>query len=90
MACVSVVEISCAEPVFKPHAKILWDGTSHIGSVVYYQCEEGYQTKCLKKHSVCGENGQWEDIDLWCEGAMSDDRYINKLLIGLILTSEYL
>nr|XP_020455046.1 sushi domain-containing protein 1 isoform X1 [Monopterus albus] len=60
-------EISCGEPGFKPHAKILWGGTSHSGSVVYYHCEEGYHTRSLRNYSVCGENGQWEDIDLWCE-----------------------
>ncbi|XP_047448823.1 sushi domain-containing protein 1 isoform X1 [Mugil cephalus] len=60
-------EINCQEPVFKPNAKVLWNGTSHIGSVVYYQCEEGYYTKSLRNYSVCGENGLWEDIDLWCQ-----------------------
>ncbi|XP_074493305.1 sushi domain-containing protein 1 isoform X17 [Sebastes fasciatus] len=60
-------EINCQEPVFKPHAKMLWDGTSHIGSVVHYQCEEGYYTGSLRNYSVCGENGLWEDIDLCCE-----------------------
>ncbi|XP_074493302.1 sushi, von Willebrand factor type A, EGF and pentraxin domain-containing protein 1 isoform X14 [Sebastes fasciatus] len=60
-------EINCQEPVFKPHAKMLWDGTSHIGSVVQYQCEEGYYTGSLRNYSVCGENGLWEDIDLCCE-----------------------
>ncbi|XP_054466736.1 sushi, von Willebrand factor type A, EGF and pentraxin domain-containing protein 1 isoform X1 [Anoplopoma fimbria] len=60
-------EIICQEPVFKPHAKMLWDGTTHVGSVVYYQCEEGYYTRSLRNYSVCGENGLWEDIDLWCE-----------------------
>lgn len=59
---------------------MLWDGTSHIGSVVHYQCDEGYRTRSLKNHSVCGENGQWEDIDLWCEGAVFDD--------GSFLSSE--
>ncbi|XP_034397204.1 sushi domain-containing protein 1 isoform X4 [Cyclopterus lumpus] len=60
-------EISCQEPVFKPRAKMLWDGTSHIGTVVHYQCEEGYYTTSLRNYSVCGENGLWEDNDLWCE-----------------------
>ncbi|XP_078106235.1 sushi domain-containing protein 1 isoform X4 [Sander vitreus] len=60
-------EINCQEPVFKAHAKMLWDGTSHIGSVAYYQCEEGYNARSLRNYSVCGENGLWEDIDLWCE-----------------------
>uniref|UniRef100_A0A3P8RRF2 Sushi domain containing 1 n=1 Tax=Amphiprion percula TaxID=161767 RepID=A0A3P8RRF2_AMPPE len=60
-------EINCGEPVFKAHAKMLWDGMSHIASVVFYQCEEGYRTRSLKNYSVCGESGLWEDIDLWCE-----------------------
>lgn len=69
MTCVCVVEISCQKPVFKAHAKMLWDGSTHVGSVVYYQCDEGFHTRSLKNYSVCGENGQWEDNDLWCEGA---------------------
>ncbi|XP_053181615.1 sushi domain-containing protein 1 [Scomber japonicus] len=60
-------EIDCQEPVLKPHAKTLWDGVSHHGSVVYYQCEEGYHTRSLRNYSVCGENGLWEDTDLLCE-----------------------
>ncbi|XP_063345956.1 sushi, von Willebrand factor type A, EGF and pentraxin domain-containing protein 1-like isoform X1 [Pelmatolapia mariae] len=60
-------EINCWEPVLKPNAKMLWDGTSRIGSVVYYQCTEGYYTRSLRNYSVCGENGLWEDIELWCE-----------------------
>ncbi|KAM3611282.1 uncharacterized protein V6R79_016076 [Siganus canaliculatus] len=60
-------EISCQAPVFKPHAKMLWDNTSHVGSVVFYQCEEGYNATGLRNHSVCAENGLWEDIDLQCE-----------------------
>lgn len=76
--CLFVVEINCQEPALKAHAKMLWDGTSHIGSMVYYQCEETYYTRSLRNYTICGENGLWEDIDLWCEGAMFDD--INKLL----------
>ncbi|XP_042344374.1 sushi domain-containing protein 1 isoform X2 [Plectropomus leopardus] len=60
-------EINCPKPVYKPHAKMFWDGTSRVGSVVYYQCEDGYNTRSLRNYSVCGEKGLWEDIDLWCE-----------------------
>ncbi|KAF0033591.1 hypothetical protein F2P81_013657 [Scophthalmus maximus] len=60
-------EINCQQPISKPHSKVLWDGTFHIGSVAHYQCDEGYHTRSLKNYSVCGENGLWEDIDLWCE-----------------------
>ncbi|XP_029296537.1 LOW QUALITY PROTEIN: sushi, von Willebrand factor type A, EGF and pentraxin domain-containing protein 1-like [Cottoperca gobio] len=60
-------EISCEEPVFKAHANMLWDGTSHMGSVVLYQCEDGYHTRSRRNSSVCAESGLWEDVDLWCE-----------------------
>uniref|UniRef100_A0A8C6Q113 Sushi domain containing 1 n=1 Tax=Nothobranchius furzeri TaxID=105023 RepID=A0A8C6Q113_NOTFU len=65
--CLLVVEISCAEPLSKLHAQMFWDGTSHIGSVVYYQCEEGFYTRGLINRSACGEKGLWEEVDLWCE-----------------------
>lgn len=48
---------------------MVWDGTSHIGSVVYYWCEEGYRTRSSANSSTCGENGLWEEVDLRCEGA---------------------
>ncbi|XP_060893219.1 sushi domain-containing protein 1 isoform X3 [Labrus mixtus] len=64
---ISCKEINCQRPVFKPHAKMLWDGTSHLGSVVRYQCEEGYHTRSPRNVSVCGESGLWEDTDIWCE-----------------------
>ncbi|KAM3867667.1 sushi domain-containing protein 1 [Diretmus argenteus] len=60
-------EIKCWEPVFKPHTQVLWDGTSHVGSVAYYRCEDGYSTRSERNYSVCGQNGLWEDIELWCE-----------------------
>uniref|UniRef100_UPI0037E7380C sushi domain-containing protein 1 n=1 Tax=Semicossyphus pulcher TaxID=241346 RepID=UPI0037E7380C len=60
-------EINCLRPVFKPNAKMLWDGTSRLGSVVYYQCEEGYYTRSQRNYSKCGENGLWEEIGLRCE-----------------------
>lgn len=58
----------------KPHTKRLWDGTSHVGSVVIYKCDEGYDTKGVRNFSACGQNGLWEEIDLWCEGAMFEDQ----------------
>ncbi|XP_036069590.1 sushi domain-containing protein 1 isoform X2 [Oryzias melastigma] len=63
----SCQEIHCQKPVSKEHSKMLWDGRSHAGSVIYYSCEEGYYTRGLRNYSVCGKNGQWEDVDLWCE-----------------------
>lgn len=63
---------------------MLWDGTSRIGSVVYYQCAEGYYTRSLRNYSVCGENGLWEDIDLWCEGADYYVMHVQGLLLSLL------
>lgn len=67
---------------------MLWDGTSHVGSVVYYHCEEGYHTRGLRNYSVCGESGLWEDIDLWCEGATSDDHNTDKTELHIQLTYD--
>ncbi|CAG5919722.1 unnamed protein product [Menidia menidia] len=66
-ASLSCQEISCGEPNFKRRAKMLWSGSSRVGSVVHYRCEEGCHTRGLRNHSRCGENGLWEDVDLWCE-----------------------
>ncbi|XP_017270013.1 sushi domain-containing protein 1 isoform X2 [Kryptolebias marmoratus] len=63
----SCQEIICAEPLFIQHAHRRWDGAPHIGSVVFYQCEEGYYARGQRSYSVCGKNGLWEDVDLWCE-----------------------
>ncbi|XP_064867539.1 sushi domain-containing protein 1 isoform X3 [Oncorhynchus nerka] len=60
-------EIDCGEPVFISHAKTLWDQTSLIGSVVYYQCVEGYYSTSGKCYTECGKNGLWEDIEIQCE-----------------------
>ncbi|XP_061527013.1 LOW QUALITY PROTEIN: sushi domain-containing protein 1 [Phycodurus eques] len=60
-------EIKCQEPVLKPHTKRLWDGMSHVGSVAIYKCDEGYNIKGVRNFSICGQNGLWEEIDLWCE-----------------------
>ncbi|XP_061907550.1 sushi domain-containing protein 1 isoform X4 [Entelurus aequoreus] len=60
-------EVTCQEPGMKAHAKRRWDGTAHVGSVVVYQCDEGYHTRSVRNYSVCGHDGQWEEFDLWCE-----------------------
>lgn len=73
ICCLLLTEIDCGDPFFKPHTKMLWDGTSQLGSVVYYQCEEGYYTRSPRNFSVCGESGLWEDTDVWCEGAVFTD-----------------
>uniref|UniRef100_A0A3P9HRP6 Sushi domain containing 1 n=1 Tax=Oryzias latipes TaxID=8090 RepID=A0A3P9HRP6_ORYLA len=76
-------EIRCQKPVSKVHSKMLWDGKSHAGSVIYYSCEEGFYTRGLRNYSVCGENGQWEDVDLWCEGALFKIHITNTSIIVL-------
>uniref|UniRef100_A0A8C5FG16 Sushi domain containing 1 n=1 Tax=Gadus morhua TaxID=8049 RepID=A0A8C5FG16_GADMO len=66
-------EIQCGEPLSKPHARMLWDNGTRVGSVLHYQCEEGYRPSTNRhspstNRSVCGEDGQWEESDLRCEG----------------------
>lgn len=41
--------------------------------------------RSLRNYSVCGESGLWEDIELWCEGAMflMTDMYIDKLQFSI-------
>uniref|UniRef100_A0A8C4YYM4 Sushi domain containing 1 n=1 Tax=Gadus morhua TaxID=8049 RepID=A0A8C4YYM4_GADMO len=65
-------EIQCGEPLSKPHARMLWDNGTRVGSVLHYQCEEGYRPSTNRhspstNRSVCGEDGQWEESDLRCE-----------------------
>ena len=48
---------------------MLWDNSTRVGSVLHYQCEEGYRPSASNNQSVCGEHGQWEESDLRCEGA---------------------
>uniref|UniRef100_A0A3P8YBB6 Sushi domain-containing protein n=1 Tax=Esox lucius TaxID=8010 RepID=A0A3P8YBB6_ESOLU len=60
-------EIDCGEPLFIPNTKMIWNRTSLIGSVVYYQCVEGYYNTSGINYTECGENGLWTDIKLQCE-----------------------
>ncbi|XP_077571944.1 sushi domain-containing protein 1-like isoform X2 [Stigmatopora nigra] len=60
-------EMQCQDPVFIPNTQRRWDGTSHVGSAVIYECNEGYYARSGRNFSVCGKNGLWGEIDLWCE-----------------------
>ncbi|XP_030215476.1 sushi domain-containing protein 1 isoform X3 [Gadus morhua] len=71
-ATLKCIEIQCGEPLSKPHARMLWDNGTRVGSVLHYQCEEGYRPSTNRhspstNRSVCGEDGQWEESDLRCE-----------------------
>ncbi|XP_077456852.1 sushi domain-containing protein 1 [Stigmatopora argus] len=60
-------EMQCQDPLFIPNTQRRWDGTSHVGSAVIYECNDGYYASSGRNFSVCGKNGLWEEIDLWCE-----------------------
>ncbi|KAJ8006030.1 hypothetical protein DPEC_G00124030 [Dallia pectoralis] len=60
-------EINCGQPVFIPHSKMIWNRALLIGSVIYYQCDEGYHNTSEINYTECGENGHWNDIELQCE-----------------------
>ncbi|XP_059910735.1 sushi domain-containing protein 1 isoform X6 [Gadus macrocephalus] len=71
-ATLKCIEIQCGEPLSKPHARMLWDNGTRVGSVLHYQCEEGYRPSTNRhspstNRSVCGVDGQWEESDLRCE-----------------------
>ncbi|XP_072289959.1 sushi domain-containing protein 1 [Eucyclogobius newberryi] len=69
-------EIQCGKPMDKAFAKTLWDGTMRVGSVVHYECKEGYYTHSLNTVSVCGDNGVWEDTELICEAKCGPKPYL--------------
>ncbi|CAL8247882.1 unnamed protein product [Merluccius merluccius] len=81
-------EIQCGKPLFKPHAKVLWDNATHVGSVVHYQCDEGYHaTSATTNSSVCGENGQWKESDLQCEAGCGSAPWLAQAVVVWYNTS---
>ncbi|XP_035235279.1 sushi domain-containing protein 1 isoform X4 [Anguilla anguilla] len=60
-------EVDCGVPMLIPHASVLWNKPSRMGSVAYYICDRGYYSVNGKTRSVCGANGLWEDITMLCE-----------------------
>ncbi|XP_029470305.1 sushi domain-containing protein 1 isoform X2 [Rhinatrema bivittatum] len=63
-------EIECGTPPGIQHADLVWSGNSSLGSVVYYECKEGFEATSGKNISVCREDGLWEEST--CTAAKGD------------------
>lgn len=77
-----ILEVECGEPFFIHHSKVIWNNTTRIGTVVFYHCVDGYYTQSDRRHTICKENGIWEDLHLKCEeincGPPPSPPYTNK------------
>lgn len=61
-------EISCGPPLTLPHTNLLWDRTSRPGSVVLYECMEGFYQESGNGISTCLTSGEWGKVSVKCKG----------------------
>uniref|UniRef100_A0A670ZMW0 Sushi domain containing 1 n=1 Tax=Pseudonaja textilis TaxID=8673 RepID=A0A670ZMW0_PSETE len=60
-------EIICGQPPVLSFSNMIWNGATHPGSTVEYNCMKGFYSTGTKSHSVCSRNGSWEMLDLRCK-----------------------
>uniref|UniRef100_A0A8C4XEE9 Sushi domain containing 1 n=1 Tax=Erpetoichthys calabaricus TaxID=27687 RepID=A0A8C4XEE9_ERPCA len=60
-------EMDCGPPPVVSHASAIWDGSTRLGSVVFYECKEGFRHVGERNFTVCTVDGDWENISLVCE-----------------------
>ncbi|XP_075787531.1 sushi domain-containing protein 1 isoform X2 [Pelodiscus sinensis] len=60
--------IDCGRPLWIPHAEMIWDNSTTLGSTVHYKCREGFHFSGDKNFSQCTEIQKWENITGVCEG----------------------
>ncbi|XP_077673910.1 sushi domain-containing protein 1 isoform X4 [Eretmochelys imbricata] len=60
-------EIDCGRPLWIPHAEMIWDNSTTLGSMVYYKCSEGFHFSGEKNFSQCTIIQKWENITGACE-----------------------
>ncbi|CAM4559451.1 unnamed protein product [Lepidochelys olivacea] len=60
-------EIDCGRPLWIPHAEMIWDNSTTLGSMVYYKCSEGFHFSGEKNFSQCTIIQKWENIAGACE-----------------------
>ncbi|XP_073201736.1 sushi domain-containing protein 1 isoform X9 [Lepidochelys kempii] len=60
-------EIDCGRPLWIPHAEMIWDNSTTLGSMVYYKCSEGFHFSGKKNFSQCTIIQKWENIAGACE-----------------------
>lgn len=63
-----IAEIDCGRPPEVPHAVLLGNHSSSLGSVAHYVCQEGFESRQGEITSVCTEKGTWRESTLTCTG----------------------
>lgn len=61
-------EINCGPPLNLPNTNPLWDGRSRPGSVVLYECMEGFYPENGTNMSACLQTGEWGKVSVKCQG----------------------
>uniref|UniRef100_A0A8D0L603 Uncharacterized protein n=1 Tax=Sphenodon punctatus TaxID=8508 RepID=A0A8D0L603_SPHPU len=61
-------ELDCGRPLWIPHAEMIWNNSTTLGSMVYYKCKEGFQFNGDRNFSLCTISQMWENITVECKG----------------------
>lgn len=61
-------EISCGPPLNLRNTNPRWDGSSRPGSVVLYECVDGFYPENGTNTSTCLPSGEWGDVSVKCQG----------------------
>ncbi|XP_076020771.1 sushi, von Willebrand factor type A, EGF and pentraxin domain-containing protein 1 [Genypterus blacodes] len=69
-------EISCSPPLTPPHTNVLWErggggGGSRAGSVLLYECAEGFYQNSGNARSTCSLSGEWGEVSITCKGRVT-------------------
>lgn len=64
-------EISCGPPLSPPYTNLLWDHTSRPGSMVLYECMDGFYLQSGNNISICSISGVWGEVSVKCKGKVT-------------------
>ncbi|KAJ8381137.1 hypothetical protein SKAU_G00019150 [Synaphobranchus kaupii] len=64
---VTCKDIHCGEPPALPHSVRIWNNSTRIGTVVYYECNIGFYNLGGRIISVCTAKGYWDVTTLQCQ-----------------------
>uniref|UniRef100_A0A8C0II18 Sushi domain containing 1 n=1 Tax=Bubo bubo TaxID=30461 RepID=A0A8C0II18_BUBBB len=81
---VSCKEIGCGSPPEMKHGYIVGNYSLLPGSVVHYECKEGFYSN-EGKFSYCTASETWEPAALSCKGENSLKSFLNSSLRGFIV-----
>uniref|UniRef100_A0A8D0F4B2 Sushi domain containing 1 n=1 Tax=Strix occidentalis caurina TaxID=311401 RepID=A0A8D0F4B2_STROC len=80
---VSCKEIGCGSPPEMKHGYIVGNYSLLPGSVVHYECKEGFYSN-EGKFSYCTANETWEPVTLSCKGENSLKSFLKSSLRGRV------